>query len=123
MNAGPELDALIATKVMGWTRGISDVCNVLGWRTPDSIWVHDADGVPHYSTDIAAAWEVVEQLKAHKDYVSFGLTDDSNSSTATFANFEGVWFAGFGLGVGGECVGAATAPLAICLAALKAIGG
>lgn len=58
MNAGRELDALIADKVMGLRvrhRPGMEPCimpaNGAPWET-----------IPHYSTDIRAAWEVVEKL-------------------------------------------------------------
>lgn len=64
MGGGRELDALIAEKVMGW----SDV------RMMDHIQGRDLAGivppsretyefVPNYSTNIAAAWQVVRHLR------------------------------------------------------------
>ena len=67
--------------------------------------------VDFYSSDISAAWEVVEKLEL-----------------VVVSNFEGGWYAGqpawlspATLEVGNE-VEAGTAPLAICLAALKVKG-
>lgn len=54
MKPGREMDALIAEKVMGWS------------QTPEGFYEMDSVGrmtiLPKFSTDIAAAWEVVEEL-------------------------------------------------------------
>ena len=51
MKAGRELDALVAEKVMG-------VKNMEQWLIN-----HRMDETGQYSTDIAAAWEVVEKMR------------------------------------------------------------
>jgi len=131
MNPGRELDALIAEKVMGWKPDYPG-----GWlhqpkNKPVNNKYLDKDGctiLPPYSTDIAVAWEVVNILKEHKDYVCFEFTDYNSSPTATnceeWLNDEitSGYFAGFCLGRGTVCAAALTAPHAICLAALKAVG-
>lgn len=73
MPAGRDLDALIAEKVMGWTRETYWVATLTiatgqredeersGLMGPDGI--RDVDNYPCYSDDIAAAWEVVEKLR------------------------------------------------------------
>jgi hypothetical protein len=116
-KAGRELDALVAEKVMG-----ADPSTV-HWHLSnatflvDGKWV-DVPPVPHYSTDIAAAWEVVEKMsqKYHWRIQSpFDVGDE--------------WYAGLTprsvTGWNGRpdhYAGAPSAPLAICLAALKAVG-
>lgn len=121
MPAGRELDALVAEKVMGWTacdaneayprwmhgdpgdefaeagRGRGCAPLTTAWRVPYS----------RYSTDIAAAWEVVEKVRGDRDV---WLQWDSETS---------IWGCQFFSG-GHECF-ADTAPLAICRAALKAV--
>lgn len=96
MEAGRELDALVAEKVMGWT----------GCRDSP------------YSTDIVVAWRIIEKFgfmihptghgregKPAGYWVGYprdghsGLVGDMDNDTVAFAE---------------------TAPLAICLAALKA---
>lgn len=94
-----ELDALVAEKVMGkkWS----------GAR-----WGRGA--LPHYSTDIAAAWQVVEKLQAD----GFALLLDGNLHeqwTAAFTKGEPD-------GTGNEFRTASTAPMAISLAALATVG-
>ncbi len=51
MQAGKKLDAEIAEKVMG-----RDMTKPAGFKYPI--------GLPHYSTAIAAAWEVIERVDA-----------------------------------------------------------
>lgn len=66
MPAGPEMDALVAEKVMGHKVGFPFT------DSPDEGWVKDPNSMvggykcrlPRYSTDIAAAWEVVEKMKS-----------------------------------------------------------
>lgn len=112
MKPGRELDALIAEKVMGLA-----VLNGQIFRYDKSYEKGDiatAVGcpIPSYSTDMAAAWEVVEKLEGiniFKDYpeknewhVSFLMCDD--------------------FGCDDLCTSSNSAPHAICLAALKAVG-
>ncbi len=68
MKPGIELDALIAQKVFGATN--AQVSGAYATYGPADIsWMRSTgdyeclNEVPHYSTDIAAAWEVVEKLK------------------------------------------------------------
>lgn len=100
MKAGRELDALIAEKVMGWTYD-----EVLGWNSPDG----KLTGQPcprAYSTDIAAAWAVVVKF--------------TGVARVEFHQAEG-WWIELGNGYDSASATAPTAPLAICLAALKTV--
>jgi hypothetical protein len=104
MKAGRELDALIAEKVMG--------TNVFDFKGLPSYW--DANirrDIPHYSTNIADAWLVVEKLV--KQCYQFGLANESDGKYFCSLFFDGA---------GTFEESAETAPLAICLAALKACG-
>lgn len=64
-----EIDALIAEKVMGyepsefthWPCGKARSPNQLYWRKDGKLFMFD--NLPHYSTDIAAAWQVVDKLR------------------------------------------------------------
>lgn len=130
--AGRELDALVAEKVMG--------CRVQHWSGYNSPGtyrcgcgvvcayphgVKDREGqldgdLAYYSTDIAAAWEVVEKLRER------GLHLDINNRQACDGvdDMGGAWWAEFAsadYAVGGQAF-ADTAPLAICRAALAAVG-
>ena len=100
MKAGRELDALVAEKVMGLT---------------EEDWIAGPTGLPRpYSTDIAAAWEVVEKLRGtHRPFL---LSHDFQDGFMKWP----VVIVGFGAVVVHE--GQYGAPHAICLAALKAVG-
>lgn len=121
-----ELDAEIAEKVMGlaveYTNKAWDMDDWLGSDTPterntyaivNTDWKPGASYphhsvIPHYSTDIAAAWTIVERMRE--------LNDDA----------YGVWAEA--LSDSEHCtllleLPAAEAALAICLAARRATGG
>ena len=110
MKAGRELDALIAEKVMGWTslKGFESAiwdCGNSPIRTKES-WLP--------STQIADAWLVVEKI-AKEAYVDIGV--DKHGAQVQIDVFKGgKWNL-----ASTESTRAASAPLAICLAALKAI--
>ena len=55
MKAGRELDALVAEKVMGFPVKIGDI-------TGEPYHAQFGYSMPNYSTDIAAAWEVLEKF-------------------------------------------------------------
>ena len=116
MPAGPALDALVAEKVMEFwwfsdSRGfrmliepiteLENVCYTTG-QGP-------FQRVPHYSTDIAAAWLVVEKMRDKGWYwaVYYFTTIEA---AFTYA------------GLGSKAAQADIAPLAICRAALLAVG-
>lgn len=111
MKAGRELDALVAEKVMGWK--LSNATDGTEYwdngKFCGGIWPKEWNP----STNIADAWNVVEKMKS-KDYL-FSL---KNIVKGTFTFSLTDW--------GGNCstyaAEAETAPLAICLAALKAVG-
>ena len=110
LKPGRELDALIAEKIFGWSldpnRASDDIC----WLMPPGGW-HVAKSVPQYSTDIAAAMEVVEKLSEYGWH--FSLTRTADGSVVAF--FHKDWFRRNEKLI-------ETAPHAICLAALKAVG-
>ena len=108
MKAGRELDALIAEKVMGWK------VNYDNWTVakphfskPDTFWCVSlkagdwAAFTP--STQIADAWLVVEKLIGQYEFMVQAI-DGERWIAVFFHEAE-----------------ADTAPLAICLAALKAV--
>lgn len=59
MPAGRELDALVAERVMGWKLFASEP----GYGRPPHQITLVLTPIPHYSTDIAAAWIIVEKLR------------------------------------------------------------
>lgn len=127
MKPGRELDALIAEKVFGWSwsKEKHRVADPEGWSVrnllipPNCDWIlstYDLEPgmnsvnipVPSYSTDIAAAWKVVEKLR-EKD-MDLQLHSFRTCVRAYFDDLE--W---------SEYEEANTAAHAICLAVLKAV--
>lgn len=120
--AGRELDVLIAEKVMGWTwyktgRGARMLCEPHHGQLADGsepIANLATFSVPLYSSDIAAAWSIVEKMQELGWTFAIELFEDNGNYSAYFKNTQNR----------DRYVGNAdTAPLAICLAALKALGG
>ena len=102
MPAGREMDALIAENVF----------NVFVHRLNGSAFsVSMLNEIPHYSTDISAAWEVVEKL--HKENDIFDVWHEKDTG------FD--WWCEVVNNGDGWNVNAKTAPLAICRAALLAV--
>lgn len=126
IGAGRELDAILDEKVFGfnicWTemysdatpfplRGLSHLCEtsdrhnpILRIRVPN-----DYCNVPFYSTDIAAAWQIIEKLVTGTTYECY-LTHQFNGWSCLFDAPDKP--EGYAEGL--------PAPLAISLAALKA---
>lgn len=119
MEAGREMDALVAEQVMGWTGCVESVgaerntkttqelgSNVIACRPPKS---KRNRPLPRYSTDIASAFEVLEHFDAWQ------LERDSvhNSLTCTVHQYSVGDRDGWG--------SSTSAPLVICRAALKAV--
>ena len=128
MEAGRELDALIAEMVMGLTRhdesymvdGAGKVLRFV-WRDGGGACVYSGDMfLPHYSTNIADAWEVVEKLGRWRGF-DFMLVMPDPEQTFHLHTYEAGWYEATNDGPERRVVSDAdTAPLAICLAALKA---
>ena len=114
MKAGRNLDALVARMVVGWTWD-----DVSAWAPGRSRYARNLPGrewefLPHYSTDMAAAWELVERF----DTAEVRRVYKPGSRRGDFywiASLTGPKAGAFG------DASAATAPLAICLAALDAV--
>ena len=116
MPAGRKMDSLVAKRIF-------EVLKVIPYGTPEGdFFCHlgqtpDGGGISeplaHYSTSIAAAWEVAEKLRADTEYdfritaYSWGVTSQLMGGTwkVSFHEYEAI---------------ADTAPLAICRAAWKA---
>lgn len=118
LEAGRELDALVAEKIFGWQRRPFE-CNAEqrvvvppGWTDFSSRywWGKDINSqVPAYSTEIGAAWQVAECF----DEVQLWKGPHGWSCRMERGEDEHVQH--------GEALRADTAPLAICRAALAAI--
>lgn len=111
-----ERDALIAEKVIGAER--EEVNYTIGHSSYTSVfwhiggWRFDEASLPHYSTEIGAAWRVVERLHAQRVRVAVIAYLDGNYRCELRG--QGTEFL---LAMEGP-----TAPAAICLAALKVVG-
>ncbi len=119
LKPGRGLDKLIAEKVMGWTEIKTEVIPETGWDLYGVNSKGEGDFlIPDYSTDISAAWEVVEKL------ISIGYMVDIQTHTrfhqVQLEKLVGETDSG-GIWQGGESIEGQSAPHAICLAALKAI--
>jgi len=103
MKPGRELDALIAEKVFGleveWKEGFG---------SKEVFPVSRLTAIPEYSTDIAAAWLVVEKLKGREPSIAYEGEKYGWEVSLTI-NHEIF------------CIYGKSAPHAICLAALKAV--
>lgn len=117
MKPGRDLDVLVAQKVVGLSLEYINCDGTHIWYSHDA---GDYFPTPAYSTDIAAAWEVVKKITSQSPVI----TDWQFSMILplrTMQSFNGC-FAKFCYGGGKfESVGE-SAPHAICLAALKAVG-
>lgn len=108
--AGRELDALIAEKVMG-LKVDYEFEGFGGLRVPSLVDKYDEWGyLPDYSTDISAAWQVVEK------FYSMKLDKYSNGQEWR------CYLVGVRDGKNADATGVAdTAPLAVCRAALLVV--
>jgi len=118
---GRELDALVAEKVMGWI-GIKKqmIANAFGQPVLEDYVGQPAIGVtqpvlvPRYSTMIQEAWKVADKLRGEVQFLAV-ITGKGPQGTQPWIckiNREGSFLE----------ERADTAPLAICLAALKGVG-
>lgn len=125
MEAGPELDVLVAEQVMGWTYRSDNPVNMEcpevaepgWWHSPEwqdgdwecasCLFKYQSDVMPRYSSDIAAAWKVLEKLvEMKKGACVHGYSADE-------------WACSYSKRVGVvQFIQADTAQLAICRAAL-----
>lgn len=133
MNAGRELDALVAEKVMGatWrniTKGGRKRCLSFVASRPlvtieekKTIYHgYNQDNLPHYSTDISAAWEVVEEFRRGWQHKKAAAVIDLHISDIVDMNDSHVSI--YAPDIKKVEAWGNTIPLAICLAALKAVG-
>jgi len=115
MKAGRELDNLIAEFVMGAIDKDFDEIYTNEWRfkRENGTWFPSC----HYSTEISAAWEIVEKLKltVHPTFGGWNVANCNASGSG-----ETSWV---GITNHQKWVYAETAPEAICKAALLAKEG
>ena len=114
LEAGRELDALVAEKVMGWHVTPRGRCISPGYN-PDCYkggYLGAPFDVPKYSTDIAAAWEAHRKIIMPSTELAFNYARELEIAAGA------CWG-------GNDCnvldVLRYLTPLAICRAALKAL--
>jgi len=121
LPAGRELDALVAEKVMGWVEvRKQSIANAFGQHVMDdyvgqpSIGVTQPVLVPRYSSMIQEAWKVADHLRSRSQFVAVlsGMGPQGVQPWICKINRDGGFLE----------ERADTAPVAICLAALKAVG-
>jgi hypothetical protein len=110
-----EIDHLIATKVMGWEpeeiEGSAYLSGYVLYKREEPPHIPDYQFKP--STNIADAWQVVEKLiDEGYDINVYNHNKEFNVEINIEEDDKHLWFYGE----------ADSAPLAICLAALKAVG-
>lgn len=113
--AGRELDALICHEIFGHVVAPDPDAFVTPLARHGEPMIWSADGllpVPPYSTDIAAAWLVVEKLQEQGVRVDI-LSDWHGHRTCRVARKSEILYDALDW--------SATAPLAICRAALRAV--
>ena len=117
--AGRALDAMVAEKVMGWQfvpaskpEGHPRWTDGEDWFCAEKTCI-SGGSPPAYSTDIAAAWQVVEEL--HRRFPDLTIEVGWSHETRQWfcQDYDEMNFGGAG----------SSAPLAICLAALRAVDG
>lgn len=118
MKPGIELDALVAEKVMGWTEK----------RLDHNKYLFEACGlssVPRYSTDIAAAWEVAQKIKDKDEDNNFviHISQSKNHECTAEVRYVDNSDPDDPILAGPFYLLGETPSHAICLAALKAVGG
>lgn len=112
-----ERDTLIAEKVIGAER--EEANYTIGYSSYTSVfwhirgWRFDEAALPHYSTEIGAAWRVVEELQRRGITVEI-YNGSRGGCTVKILDFE--------KGRKWESTSVDGAPEAICLVALKACG-
>lgn len=107
MPAGRELDALVAEKVMDdpVDRQIVDQHGF------EIILRRSRLVLPRYSTDISAAWKIVEHLRSRNMFVELSEMGINKDWSCSFDGEDGKTVHAEG----------DTAPMAICMAALLAV--
>jgi hypothetical protein len=113
MKAGPPLDALIHESVFDGVVVWTEADLPRGWVNEDRVYPAYLDGtfafaLRPYSTDLTAAWRVVEWL--------------TKGNSVTLEYQLGVWTFEVNDGRNTAMGWGDTAPLAVCLAALAALG-
>jgi hypothetical protein len=120
--ASRQRDTIIAEKVMGWKQHPSDIDETCTqWESPQGDWylLSDADGVPHYTTSMDAAWLVVRMMNvphspAFPDYRDYANFIDCLQEIVGSDLFFDLFYC--------DADGDHLTPERLCIAALRALG-
>lgn len=112
LESGEEMDALIAENVFGrlvtWNRAFQYTTDEERKEDP---YIHAFLTIPEYSTNLTAAWKIVEELQSRHFYVDI----------RTCSDFYEVWITKHESGDTTSTFAHPRLPFAICKAALAAI--
>jgi hypothetical protein len=108
IQPGRELDALIAEQIM--EIDVFYCPEEKDWFVIDNRSNHTDERILEYSTDITAAWDVIEHLKQMPAFNEIDLTVRSDGVTTE------IWY-----GCEARSIETETVPYGICLAALDAL--
>lgn len=116
------LDALVAERVMRWTKADREG---MGWGSGPVVWYTNDEESPTFqgfepTSDIGDVWKVVAKMNERPRNISLTHSPFTDKWTALFMSFREP-DGSFVVGVSGEACDK-EAPLAICLAALRAVG-
>lgn len=123
LTAGREMDALVHQRLNGHTTFPLERAAAAGWYLIAAGETRQWINPPHYSTDMAAAWLVVEEMRAHPDVKYRNLSLVAYCYNRTYATFDAeALVEGYTPEKWAEANGEHATPLAICLAALLTLG-
>lgn len=111
-----EIDALVAEKVMGWSR-YHDGAWLTAEELPDHGGFRIISGSWSPSTDIAAAWQVVERMRFLGWRMCSYVNPDETAAIRYCVDYHLPYRP-----TAGYCHNNESMPAAICLAALRALG-
>lgn len=119
MSPGRELDALVAEKVMGFATLAGNIFVYDKAYKKGDLATAVSKPIPNYSTDIAAAWDVVEKVSMSIFPPSVQIDPGRYNGSFWMAQITGDESNNYGPVV---VQFGSSAPHVICLAALKAVG-
>lgn len=141
LKAGRTLDSLIAEKVMG-LRYPADRCRICGWELGESVDQGCVEGncsmrpapevnadqrfIPRYSSDISAAWSVLEKMRELREVVGIDFDPRNDGWTVEaydIIDHESGLRADGSPGRQAVIASSSSAPEAICRASLQAVRG
>ncbi|MGD0234317.1 MAG: hypothetical protein ABSC55_07220 [Syntrophorhabdales bacterium] len=119
MPAGPEMDALVAKEVMGYSVDFEEGHSSTGdakrvWFIVTGENQLSRSKIPKFSTDVEAAWKIGKKMRSRGDALSLQHRNMIDNAPGT-----AIWTAWFGRA--NDLAWAATPSLAICRAALLAV--